>query len=105
MEKFAVLETGGKQYIVKEGDKLKVEKLEGEENSKISFNSILLVAHGENVKVGFPYLEGTKVEAKILKTKKDEKKIVFKYHSKTRYRKLKGHRQYYTEILVEKISF
>lgn len=105
MSKVAVIETGGKQYKVKEGDKIKVEKLDGEAGKTVFFEKVLLGADEKNVKVGKPYLEGAKIEGQLLQTKKDKKKVVFKYHSKTRYRKLKGHRQLYSEVLIQKISF
>ncbi len=97
---FAIIETGGKQYKVEPGQKLKVEKLEAEPGETLSLNNVLLVADGEAVKVGTPHVAGAKVEVKVLKQGKGDKKIVFKYHSKTRYRKKKGHRQLYTELEV-----
>lgn len=96
--KFTIIETGGKQYKVVQEQKLKVEKLEAEAGDSVIFDKVLLIADGENVKIGTPYVEGAKVEAKILKQGRDKKKIVFKYHSKTRYRKKKGHRQSFTEV-------
>lgn len=101
--KFAVIETGGKQYKVSAGQKIKVEKLKAKEGENFVFNKILLVADGESVEIGAPYISGKIIEAKVLKQARDKKKIVFKYHSKTRYRKKKGHRQYYTEIEIGKI--
>ncbi len=97
---FAIVETGGKQYKVAPGQKLKVEKLNAEPGASLTLDKVLLVADGEDVKVGAPYLEGAKVEAKVLKQGKEKTKIVFKYHSKTRYRKKKGHRQQFTELEV-----
>ena len=97
---FAVVETGGKQYKVSVGDKLKVEKLEAAEGATLSLDKVLLTADGENVVVGAPYVSGAKVEVKVLKQDKEKTKIVFKYHSKTRYRKKKGHRQPFTELEV-----
>jgi len=98
--KFSIIETGGKQYKVSDGQKLKVEKLEAEAGDSIVFDKVLLVVDGENIKIGTPYVEGAKVEAKISKQGRDKKKIVFKYHSKTRYRKKKGHRQSFTEAEI-----
>lgn len=103
MTKFAVIETGGKQYKVKEGEKLKVEKLDGETGKAITFENVLLVA-GEKIEIGRPYLKGAAVEASISSVGRAEKKIIFRYHSKTRYRKLKGHRQHYTEVTISKIN-
>jgi large subunit ribosomal protein L21 len=101
--KFAVIETGGKQYIVTPGQKLKIEKLEGEAGSTVSFTHVLMTADGDSVNIGAPYLEGAKAEGKILRTARAKKQIVFKYHSKTRYRKKKGHRQPFTEVEITKI--
>ena len=100
---FAIIQTGGKQYKVSFGQKIKIEKLIANEGEDFVFDKVLLLADGENVKIGSPYIEGAKVEAKILKQGKSRKKIVFKYHSKTRYRKKKGHRQQYTEVEITKI--
>ena len=102
--KFAVIETGGKQYKVSAGQKLKVEKLEVEQGEALTFDKVLLVADGEDVKVGVPYVEGAKVETKVLSQGRHDKKIVFKYHSKTRYKKKKGHRQHYTELEIVSIK-
>ncbi|OGY61321.1 MAG: 50S ribosomal protein L21 [Candidatus Colwellbacteria bacterium RIFCSPLOWO2_12_FULL_43_11] len=101
---FAVIETGGKQYKVSAGDKIKVEKLEAEAGASFVFDKVLLVGDENSIKLGRPYLSGAKVEAKIIKNARDRKKIVFKYHSKTRYRKKKGHRQHFTEAEITKIS-
>ncbi len=103
--KFAVIQTGGKQYKVSAGDKIKIEKIEGAKDAILSFDKVLLTAEkGGEVKIGTPYAEGVKVKAKILKQGRDRKKIVFKYHSKTRYRKKKGHRQNYTEVEILEIT-
>jgi large subunit ribosomal protein L21 len=101
--KFAIIETGGKQYRVSSGDKLKIEKLAGEAGGSVMFNNVLLVADGEKVSVGAPYLAGAHVEAKVLRQERHRKEIVFRYHSKTRYRKKKGHRQHFTEVVIEKV--
>ncbi|MBI4085018.1 MAG: 50S ribosomal protein L21 [Candidatus Liptonbacteria bacterium] len=100
MTKFAIIETGGKQYRVSARQKIKVEKLDAKEGDSFSFDKVLLKADGENVSVGAPYLSGEKVSGKITKHARERKKIVFRYHSKTRYRKKKGHRQNYTEIEI-----
>ena len=99
---FAIIQTGGKQYKVSPGQKVKIEKIEGAQDAILSFDKVLLIGDGDNVKVGAPYVEGAKVEAKILKQGRDKKKIVFRYHSKTRYRKKKGHRQHFTEVEIVK---
>lgn len=101
---FAIVETGGKQYKVSPGTKLKVEKLDADPGVNLSLDKVLLVADGEEVKLGVPYVEGAKVEAKVLSQGRHDKKIVFKYHSKTRYKKKKGHRQPYTELEVVSVK-
>jgi len=101
---FAVIETGGKQYRVSEGKKIRVEKLDAEEGKSLTFDKVLLVNDDKNVKIGTPYVSGAKVEAKVLDQGRAKKVIVFRYHAKTRYRKKKGHRQPFTEVEVTKIS-
>ena len=103
---YAILETGGKQYKVTEGDKILVEKLDLETGSEFDFEEVLLIANGkaENAKIGQPLVEGAKVHAKVLEQGRADKKIVFKYHSKTRYKKKKGHRQPFTKVEILKIS-
>ena len=100
---FAIIETGGKQYKVIQGQKLKVEKLEAEAGAVIKFDKVLLKAEGENTEIGTPYLVGGFCEAKVLSQGRHEKKIIFRYHSKTRYRKKKGHRQPFTEVEITRI--
>src|SRR3989344_426555 len=99
---FAVIKTGGKQYKVAEGDVLRVEKLETK-GGEVVFDEVLLVVNGE-VKLGKPLISGAKVSAKVLEEGKGEKKIVFKYKSKTRQHKKKGHRQPYTKVQITKIT-
>ncbi len=107
---FAVIKTGGKQYIVKEGDVIMVEKLEHSSDS-VTFDQVLLVADlpagkaGEKKAViGQPLVAGATVKATVLEDGKAEKKIVFRFKSKTRYHKKKGHRQLYTKVKIGKIS-
>lgn len=100
---FAVIETGGKQYRVSPGTKIKVEKLASEGESFV-FDKVLLVSDGKEVRIGKPYLENSKVEAKILKQARAKKKIVFRYKSKTRQRTKKGHRQPFTEVEITAIK-
>ncbi|MBI3630756.1 MAG: 50S ribosomal protein L21 [Candidatus Sungbacteria bacterium] len=101
---FAVIKTGGKQYIVGPGTKLRVEKLNAPENGEVVFDEVLLVVDGDAVQIGMPLVSGAGVQARVTGHGRAKKVMVFKYHPKTRYRKKKGHRQPYTEILVEKIS-
>jgi len=101
--KLAVIKTGGKQYLVKEGDKLKISKLSAKEGDEIIFDEVLLVSDKET-EIGAPLIEGAKVSAKVLKQGRGKKIIVFHYHSKTRYRKKAGHRQHFTEIEIKNIE-
>ena len=101
---FAIIETGGKQYTVEPGKKIKIEKLEATEGDSLVFDKVLLKGEGEDVTVGMPHISGAKVEAKVLKQGRNKKIIVFKYHSKTRYRKKKGHRQHFTEVEIVSIN-
>lgn len=101
---FAVIRTGGKQYLISPGQKLKIEKLDAKEGDTISFDQILLIGGEKDAEIGTPLLKGVRVEAKVLFQGRAKKVIVFKYHSKTRYRKKKGHRQSFTEVEIRKIS-
>lgn len=103
MVKLAVIKTGGKQYAVKEGDKIRVEKLNAKEGEEFEFSDVLLVADN-GVKIGAPNVENAKVTAKILKQERGKKVIIFHYHSKTRYKKKAGHRQYFTEAEILEIK-
>ena len=100
----AIIETGGKQYRVTLGGKIKIEKIAGEPGSAVVFDKVLLSGERDNVNVGTPYISGAKVDGRILSQARDDKKIVFRYHSKTRYRKKKGHRQHFTEVEITGIS-
>lgn len=102
MGKIAVIKTGGKQYKVKEGQVLKVEKLEAEPAAKIKLET-LLVADGPKVEIGTPSL-GEKVEAEVVRTAKGDKITVVKYKNKTRYKRTLGHRQMFSEIKINSIS-
>jgi large subunit ribosomal protein L21 len=100
---FAVIKTGGKQYIVKEGQVLTVEKLV-HEGDKVTFDEVLLVADEKKAAIGQPLVKGAKVTATVLEEGKGEKKIVFRYKAKTRYHKKKGHRQLFTKVKITKIT-
>lgn len=101
---YAIIETGGKQYRVQEGDVLKVEKLNAENDSIVKIDKVLAVSTQDGLVVGKPYVDGAFVEAKVLETAKDKKVVVFNYKSKTGYHRTLGHRQYYTKIQIVKIS-
>lgn len=100
---FAVIKTGGKQYKVVEGDVLVIEKLKAQKEEEVEFSEVLLVVNGE-IKIGKPFLLAAKVTAKVLEEGKSKKKMVFRYKSKTRYKKKKGHRQPYTKVQITKIE-
>ncbi|MFO7152272.1 MAG: 50S ribosomal protein L21 [Bacillota bacterium] len=101
---YAIIETGGKQYRVSEGDVIRVEKLCAQEGETVELDRVLAVSDGEKLTVGQPVLENAKVTATVLKHGKGKKIIVFKYKPKKNYRRKKGHRQPYTEIRIEKIE-
>ncbi|MCL4406420.1 MAG: 50S ribosomal protein L21 [Patescibacteria group bacterium] len=96
----SVIETGGKQYTVSSGDKIKIEKLKAEPGEEVVFDKVLLQEKDGKVEVGRPYVQGASVKAKVEKQARDKKKIVFHYHAKTRYDKKKGHRQHFTEVVI-----
>ncbi len=100
---FTVIETGGKQYRVSVGQKMKIEKIAVAAGDDVIFDKVLLRSVGDAVSVGAPYVAGAKTTAKVMGDVRGKKVIVFKYHSKTRSRKKKGHRQEYTEIEITKI--
>jgi large subunit ribosomal protein L21 len=100
---FAVIKTGGKQYRIKEGDSLTIERLAAGADGKIVFNEVLLKSEGDKVTVGAPHIAGATVEAKLIEDFKDKTKIILKYHSKTRQHKKKGHRQPHTQVRIVKI--
>lgn len=100
---YAIIETGGKQYRVQEGDSIRVEKLNFVDGDTIKFDKVLLVANDSNLNVGKPYVDGAVVEAKVEKQGKNKKIIVFKYKPKKDFRNKKGHRQPYTQVKIEKI--
>jgi len=102
---YAVIETGGKQYKVSEGDVIFIEKLEAAEGDAVTFDKVLVVSDGENVKVGAPAVEGATVTAKVEKQGKAKKIYVFKMKRKKNYRRKKGHRQPFTKVTIEKINF
>ncbi|MFA5479957.1 MAG: 50S ribosomal protein L21 [Candidatus Muiribacteriota bacterium] len=101
---YAIVETGGKQYRVEPKTTFKVEKLEAAENEKVELSNVLLVSDGKDLKVGSPYLETAKVVCSVLSQGKGKKVNIFRYKPKKKYRKMKGHRQPFTELRVEEIK-
>jgi large subunit ribosomal protein L21 len=104
MSEFAVIKTGGKQYLVKPGQKLRIEKIsKPEHGNMVNFNQVLLVGSTNQAEFGTPQIPGARVQADWLSEGKGKKISIFRYHSKTRYRKKKGHRQPFTEVLIKEI--
>ena len=101
---YAVIKTGGKQYKVEEGTVLQIEKLEQNEGDTIEFNDVLMYSDGENVTLGSPLVENAIVKAEIIKQAKDKKVLVFKYKRRKGYRRMRGHRQHFTEIKINSIK-
>ena len=101
---YAVIKTGGKQYKVSEGQTLKVEKLAADEGASVDLEQVLMVADGDNIKVGAPYIEGGKVSATVKAHGKGKKVEIVKFRRRKHYRKRQGHRQQYTEIQIDSIS-
>lgn len=100
----AVILTGGKQYLVTPGQKIKIEKLEKKEGEEVVFDKVLLVQKSNKLEIGTPHVAGAKVAAKVIKQGRGKKIIVFKYKAKKRYHKKKGHRQDYTEVEIKEIT-
>jgi len=101
---YAIIETGGKQYKVSEGDVIRVEKLAVQPQSKYVFDSVLAVGNGDDFKIGAPKVDGASVEASVIGDGKAKKVIVYKYKPKKTFHKKKGHRQPFTELKIEKIN-
>ena len=100
---YAVIETGGKQYKVEQGDVVFIEKLGAEEGEAVKFDKVLAIG-GDDFKIGAPYVDGAYVEASVLKNGKEKKVIVYKYKSKKGYHKKQGHRQPYTKVEIKAIN-
>ncbi len=100
---YAVIESGGKQYRVQPGDVLRLEKLPAEPQQEFLIDKVLMVAEGDKVAVGSPYVEGARVVATVLGHEKGRKIVVFKYKPKKNYHRKKGHRQWYTRVAVKDI--
>ena len=101
---YAIIKTGGKQYKVAEGNEVIIEKLDAEEGSSVTFDEVLAVGEGDDIKIGRPLIEGAKVTATVVKNGKGPKIRIFKYKHKTNYRRRQGHRQPFTKVKIEKIE-
>ena len=101
---YAIVESGGKQYRAVPGATIEVDRLHVEEGSQINLDQVLLVAEGEDIKVGTPTVDGASVKATVVEHFKGKKVLVFKYKPKERYRRKQGHRQQYTRLQIDEIS-
>lgn len=101
---YAVIETGGKQYRVQEGDVLNIEKLNVAAGDKVTFDKVLVLAEEGDLKVGAPYIEGAAVTGEVVENGKANKVIIYKYKAKKDYRKKQGHRQPYTMVKIESLG-
>jgi large subunit ribosomal protein L21 len=101
---YAVVKTGGKQYRVAEGDTLKVEKLGVEEGETVELNEVLMIADGEDIKVGTPFLDGGKVTATVKSNGRGKKVKIIKFRRRKHHMKRQGHRQSYTELTITAIN-
>ena len=101
---YAVIKTGGKQYRVEEGQTLKVEKLDADAGNSVDLNEVLMVANGDDVKIGTPYVESGKVSAEVVEHGRGDKIRIIKFKRRKHFRKQMGHRQSYTKIKITGIS-
>lgn len=102
---YAIIETGGKQYKVAPGDKIRVEKLDGAEGDAVTFDKVIFVSKDDgNLVFGNPTVAGARVTGKVVRQGKGPKILVFKYHNKVNYRRRYGHRQPFTEVVIEAIE-
>jgi large subunit ribosomal protein L21 len=101
---YAVIEEGGKQYRVSQGDRIRVEKRDVEVGATVDIDRVLLLGKDDGVVIGAPMVAGATVTAKVLEHGKEDKVIIFKYRRKKNYRRFRGHRQQYTELSVESIN-
>lgn len=101
---YAIIETGGKQYKVQEGDVIYVEKLEANEGDSVTFDKVLVVSNGEGLVTGTPLVANAVVSGKVEQQGKSRKIVVFKYKAKKNYRRKQGHRQPFTKVVIDKIQ-
>jgi large subunit ribosomal protein L21 len=101
---YAVIEEGGKQYRVSQGDRIRVEKRDLEDGATVNIEKVMLIGKDDEILIGTPYVPGASVTAKVVESGKEDKVIVFKYRRKKNYRRFRGHRQQYTDLAVEAIN-
>ena len=106
MKEFAIIETGGKQYLVEEGSTVKIEKIKGDHKvgDSVVFDKVILTDNGSDTSIGAPYLSGAKVTGEITKIDRNKKVVVIKYKAKSNYFKKRGHRQPYFEVKIKKLG-
>ena len=104
MSDYAVIKTGGKQYLVQPGDIIQVERLPYDQGESVKLTDVLLLSLAGEIKVGTPFLEGVSVDAEVSENSRKKKIVVFKYKNKTRYRRKQGHRQEYTELKISELG-
>lgn len=101
---YAIIETGGKQYRVAEGQTLKVEKLEAEAGHTVDFDRVLMIGEGETARIGAPLIDGAKVVAEVLKHGRADKIRIIKFRRRKHHMKRQGHRQYFTQVKITKVQ-
>jgi len=101
---YAIIETGGKQYRVQEGDILKIEKLEGAAGDKLTLDQVLMVKDDNGTRIGTPTVKDAQVTVAVIEQGREKKIVVYKYKRRKNYRRKQGHRQAYTKVIVEKIE-
>lgn len=101
---YAVIETGGKQYRVSEGDRIRVEKLDAADGDIITIDKVIMLGRDDAPVFGSPFVSGAVVKAKVAEHGKEDKVIIFKYRRKKNYRRFRGHRQQYTDLVIESIT-
>ena len=101
---YAVFRTGGKQYRARQGERVRIERLEAAVGDAVAFEEVLLVGEGAKVKVGAPLVSGGKVDAKVVSQGRDDKIIIIKFRRRKHYKRVQGHRQAFTEVEITGIS-
>lgn len=103
---YAVIETGGKQYLIKSGDTLKVEKLDAEQGKEVVFDKVLMLAKedGSDVQLGTPYLDGVSIAATLEEQGRNKKMRVVKFKRKVRYKRVRGHRQHFSKVAIKEVK-
>lgn len=101
---FAIIKTGGKQYVVEPGKTIRIEKLPQEAGSEVVFDQVLLIEKGHDIQIGTPVISGAKVTGKVLRQGRDKKVMTIKFKAKKRYKKKAGHRQAFTEVSIINIA-